>query len=318
MFPADVVVLGPQRLEPTVREAVREIAPAKHGASAHYAVITAGWEEREAEDGELAEHLGARMTNLALFARAEEVFRRDPELLTAMLAHHERKKKLQVLYRIRLAHALDAARSLLRRHSPEDDGALLEIERAQAIDDIRRLDVQQLERLRELHAEFVAQWKPTERPSVEHHRAEIERILADCDALCIAGGHVLILLNRLRMFGIASLVGTLPVVCWSAGAMALSDRIVLFHDSPPQGQGDPEVLESGIHLFEGLVPLPHAKRRLRLDDPIRVGLFSRRFDPSICAVLDEGTRVDWNGRGWSGKAGTKRLCDDGTLQEIER
>ncbi len=316
MFPADVVVLGPQRREPTVRTATREVARIDAGKRARIAAITAGWEERESEDGELAEHLGDPMTNLRLFERAEDVFRRDPELLHAMLAHHTRLKGLQKLYRVRLSHALDAARTLLRRDHEDDDPDLLEIERTQAIDDVRRLDAQQFTRLRELHVGFHSKWKLNERASIGRHRAEIEGILADCDALCIAGGHVLILLNRLRMFGIASLIGSRPIVCWSAGAMALSDRVVVFHDSPPQGQGNAEVIEVGLGVFEGLVPLPHAKHRLRLDDPIRVGLFTRRFGPSICAVLDGGTRVDWNGRKWSAQAGTTRLCEDGSIAEI--
>jgi len=32
-----------------------------------------------------------------------------------------------------------------------------------------------------------------------------------------------------------------PVIAWSAGAMALSDRFVLFHYRAPLGPGHPEV-----------------------------------------------------------------------------
>ena len=315
MFPTDVVVLGPQRLEPTVRAAAHEITGASDADRMNYAVVTAGWEERESEDAELSDHLGGRMTNLKLFERAEEVFASDPELLEAMLAHNERLKKLQKLYRVRLSHALDAARTLLQDRV-DDDAELLEIERDQAIEDVRRLDAQHLERLRQMYREFQDKWRPHQRPSVAKHRAAIEGVLANCNTVCIAGGHVLILLNRLRMFGLTSLVGDRPILCWSAGAMALSDRVIVFHDSPPQGPGNAEVLQAGVGLFEGLVPLPHAKRRLRLDDPVRVGLFARRFGPSICAVLDEGTRVHWDGRRWKAALGTKRLREDGSLEEL--
>ena len=107
-----------------------------------------------------------------------------------------------------------------------------------------------------------------------------------------------------------------PIFCWSAGAMALSERVVVFHDSPPQGPGNAEVLEAGLDVFTGLVPLPHASRRLRLDDPLRVGLFARRFGPAICAALDEGTQLAWDGKAWKGGTGTRMLSPDGGLEEV--
>ena len=56
MSAANVVVLGPQRLTPTLRDAVAEI-PGHDPGAAHYAVVTAGWEEREGEHRELADEL---------------------------------------------------------------------------------------------------------------------------------------------------------------------------------------------------------------------------------------------------------------------
>jgi len=315
MSSANVVLLGPQRLQPTVGDVIADRL-GHAAAGGHYAVVTAGWQEGETDDQELFTHLrarGGRMTNLALFGRAEDVFRRDPELLEGLLALHLAKEELRKLYRVRLAHALDAARELLAR---EEQSTLLDEERTEAIDDVRRIDASQLERLRTMQAEFDASWKPTEREHVVRHRAEIEGILTDCTAACVAGGHVLILLNRLRLFGLIELLGARPLFAWSAGAMALSDRVVLFHDSPPWGPGNAEVFECGMGLFDGIVPLPHAKRRLRLDDPVRVGLFARRFGPAVCAVLDEGTRVAWDGERWSAEAGTRRLRADGVLEEI--
>ena len=55
-----VVLLGPQR-RPTVDAAIRSLA--LDGA---VATITAGWQEREADDGELSGLLGGRDTNLGL------------------------------------------------------------------------------------------------------------------------------------------------------------------------------------------------------------------------------------------------------------
>src|SRR5437764_598914 len=136
-MPSTVVLLGPQRFEPTLASVVRAL-----GIEEDLATVTAGWQEREDEDAELRDHLGARAVNPA---------------------------------------------ALIRRTS----------------------------------------------------------------ALAIAGGHVAVLLNRLRLFGILALAEGRTIIAWSAGAMAVSDRIVLFHDSPPQGPGNPEVLGAGLGLFPG-------------------------------------------------------------------
>ena len=312
MFPADVVVLGPQRLAPNLGAAIDDILPPE--SRENFAIVTAGWEERESEDQELDEHLGGRTTNLNLFERAEDVFRRDPELLEAMLLHYARRTELQKLYRIRLAHALDAARALLRVDRVDTDSSFVENARAEAIQDVRRLDADHLETLRALHDDHQREWRPQDRESVAKHRAEIEGVLAGSNALCIAGGHVVILLNRLRLFGLMELVGDRPILCWSAGAMALTDRIVVFHDSPPQGAGDAEVLEAGIGFLDGIVPLPHARHRLQLDDPVRVELFARRFGPSSCVALDEGARIEWDGKRWKPGDETRCLQEDGRVE----
>ena len=63
----------------------------------------------------------------------------------------------------------------------------------------------------------------------------------------------------------AALDGT-PVIAWSAGAMALTDRIGLFHHRAPQGPGHPEVRGSGLSMVRRhAVLLPHARARLLLD-----------------------------------------------------
>lgn len=302
------IVLGPQRLRPTVAQAVRDV-----GVAGPVAVVTAGWEEREDEDGELREHVGADAVNLRLYERVEDVFRRDPELLDAMRARHDTLRALQALYRLRLGFALEAARELLAR---QDASGLVEAERVSAIEAVRLLDAHHLERVRGVHAEFDERWRPRERSAVQRHRAELDALLAGTGALCVAGGHVAILLNRMRVFDLTELVGARPIVAWSAGAMALSERVVLFHDSPPQGPGDAEVLETGLGAFPGLVPLPHARRRLRLDDAPRVRLFAERFGPSACVALDEGARLDLRDGRWSTPQGTRRLTPDGALEEV--
>jgi hypothetical protein len=96
--------------------------------------------------------------------------------------------------------------------------------------------------------------------------------------------------------------------------------VVLFHDSPPQGQGSAEVLEAGLGLVRGLLPLPHASHRLKLREPSRVALFALRFRPLLCIPLDgdspDGALVLWDGRGWRGIGGTQKLTKEGALMEV--
>ena len=67
-----LTLLGPQRFTPTLGEAV-----ARAGVTGRLASVTAGWQEREAEDLELHEHLGERTENLMLYARSEDVLERS-------------------------------------------------------------------------------------------------------------------------------------------------------------------------------------------------------------------------------------------------
>src|SRR5262249_62096442 len=83
-----------------------------------------------------------------------------------------------------------------------------------------------------------------------------------------------------------------PLIAWPAGARALTDRIVLFHDRSPQGPGHPEVYGSGLSLLRDVVLLPHARARLLLDDTPRMTVFARRFAPARCVPLEAGTPID--------------------------
>ncbi len=309
MKPRRVCLLGPQRLEPTLVEAVRSV-----GARGALACVTAGWEEREGEIGELADHVECAVHNLEVYGRVEDVFQHDPELFRVLRERDDRMRKVQELYRLRLQHALAAARELLRR---TDDPELLVPEQEAAIETVRAIDAQHLDRIHEIHAEFAERWRPGERERVVRHKREIARVLEGVSGLCIAGGHVAILLNRLRLLDVIDLAPRLPIFAWSAGAMVLGERVVVFHDNPPQGAGDAELLEAGLGVCPDVVPLPHASRRLKLEDAPRVALFARRFGDALCVALDARTRLDWDGVRYAAGPGTRRLTNEGGLEELE-
>jgi len=278
-------MLGPQSPEPTLHDVLRLI-----GIRGPAAVVTAGWQEREGELDELVEHLGGDATDLRLYQRAERVFAADPAFSEAYRARQTLFRDLQRFYRLRLGHLADSYRALLEEHgSPR----VLSMERKAAFRALRTLDSQHLRRIRRIHDRFEAAERVLERPAIAAHRREIADILAGSAVLLVAGGHVEILLNRLRLFGIGDLAASIPVIAWSAGAMALSERVVLFHDHPVHGPNNAEVADSGLGLFTGVVPLPHARQRLNLDDTGRVGVLARRCAPARCVTLDPGAVVAW-------------------------
>lgn len=306
-----VVLLGPQRFEPTVRSVVDSL-----GIEGRIALVTAGWQEREPEDGELRDHLGGRAVNLLLHARAEELFTADPTLSAGLRRRQERLKSLQNLYRLRLDHQLAAARELYARSGT---GGLIGPERDDAVAAVRALDDHHLARVDQVHRKLDAPWPATEHPELERHRRELAAELGACDALAIAGGHVAVLLNRLRLFRVLELARDKPLIAWSAGAMALAERVVLFYDSPPWGRGNAEVLDAGLGVLDAelagkaVLPLPDAERRLRLDDRLRVQLLARRVAPLAAYTLDPGARlVLGRGRVLEAEA-TRRLRLDGAL-----
>lgn len=299
--PSPVVLLGPQRRRPTLSGILSLL-----GAEGPYAVVTAGWEEREEETGELEAHLGQRVTNLRLYGRLEEAFQSDRPLFLAYRERRARLREQAELYRMRLAHAAQAWYDLARRPGPSE---LVEVERSAAVQALRELDQHQRGRVATILAEFEEAWRPSERASLAAAREEVARQLSEAEAVLLAGGNVAILLNRLRAFGLERLLPGRPVFAWSAGAMALAEQVVLFHDTPPQGPGHPEVLDAGLGLFRDLTPLPHGAARLRLDDADRQRLFAQRFAPSALTLLDEGVALAWNGRAWSTVAGAPRRID---------
>lgn len=313
--PRAIALLGPQRAQRTLRGVLEQLAP--HGP---VATITAGWQEREAEDAELNEHLGGASRNLALYHRAERVWRNDPELRAAHRELQARLRTLREAYNVRLASAMDAWTAI---EAMPGDPAVLEPEREAALGAVRDIDAWHLRRTAELRHGFEATLRPADRPAVRRERDEIVAALQEVAAVAVGGGHVAVLLNRLRLFGLEALLAEKVVVAWAAGAMALAERVVLFHDSPPQGPGHAEAFETGLGVAGGVIPLPHAGARLRLDDPGRVSRFARRFGPALAIALDPGEAIHRANGAWTpllGPAmlrGARRLQTDGQVRELE-
>ncbi len=318
-----IILLGPQR-RATVDGVARTLA-----VDGPVATVTAGWQEREPDDGELSRLLGGRDVNLGLYRRWLDVQDRDGEYAAAEQRLQAVLAELQDLYLLRLDHALQAVYAVRQHGGPAAAAA-----QAEAVAAVRDLDTEHLRRVNEARGEFFTRLVPHDRPVIAAHRAAVTGLLGDAVALVIAGGHVGVLADVLHLFNVAPAAGAAagrtgpgwPVIAWSAGAMALTDRIVLFHDRAPQGPGHPEVYGSGLSMVRGAVLLPHARARLLLDDTARMAVFASRLAPARCVLLEQGTRLDWGAAGdvagdaaggapWP--AGARVLGTDGRVATLE-
>lgn len=317
LVPRRVALLGPQSVKRTVPEVVRAFGL----DGCNVATITAGWEERERDDADLDRDLGGCSRNLGLFPRAEQVFERDKELRRLMHKRYDRMNEQAAYYRAMLAPLLASLRQIelgLAAGTPH-----LSAERDNCVRLLQELDAHRLRIVDELDAEVFERLRPFERTEVARHREELRRILDGVGGVLIAGGHVGILVNRLRLFGVMELIRDLPVIAWSGGAMVMTEKVVLFHDFPPEsrgthgGGGDPEVHVRGIGLARGVVALPHPKKRLDLTDQARVAAFAARFSGAVCLGLDAGARVighsDTPVAQWTEAEGVVQLTEAGAL-----
>jgi len=277
------ILLGPQSPVPNLRHAIETLR-----TDAPVVVITAGWRDSEGEIDELRDIAGCHVEDLMLYHRAEEVFAREPVLRGLQRDRQDKLTELQRLYRIRLAPTIAAARKLLRtRAEPE----LLRLEQRAAISQLRALDSHHLRRIRAIHQDFNQRRAGLVIPRATAQREQVQQKLEGAGLVLIAGGHVAVLLNRIRLFGLDDLLARKSVIAWSAGAMALSERIVLFHHAAPQGKRDAELLDAGLGIVRRRVLLPHANKRLDWHNRRRMSLFSRRFSPSACCTLDNGSMI---------------------------
>ncbi len=302
-------MLGPQR-RPTVDAAVRLL-----DADGPVATVTAGWQEREPDDGLLSTLLGGRDVNLGLYGRWLDVVDRDPEYAAGARRLAGVLGELEDTYLLRLDYALQAVYALQHRAGTGQEDSVSDEAVAEAIAAVRELDEGYLHQVNSARGEFFEELRPHDRPVIAEHRAAVAGVLGEASALVMAGGHVGVLAEVLHLFNIAA-APLSEVIAWSAGAMALADRIVLFHDRSPQGPGHPEVYGAGLSLLREVVLLPHARDRLLLDDAPRMAVFARRFAPARCILLETGARLDVGSDGaWP--PGTRVLAEDGHVTTLE-
>ena len=277
------IMLGPQSPRANLNNAIDSLS-----FNGPIVTITAGWRDSEAETDELQAEIGIPIEDLNLYHQAEKIFALEPELHALQRDRRDKLLELQRLYRIRLTPSMAAARRLLREKGEPD---LLRLEQRAAISQVRALDRHHVRRISAIHQDFDTRRAALAISNAATLRQTIQRKVEDSALVLIAGGHVAVLINRIRLFRLADVLAQKPIIAWSAGAMVLGERIVLFHDDAPQGKRDAEVLDTGLGIVRNIIPLPHAKSRLDWSNRTRMALFSRRFAPAICCTLDNGSMI---------------------------
>ena len=258
------------------------------------ALVTAGWEETERNDAELNRILGGGTRNLGLFGRRLDIMESDPQYAAADRALRALVADMREVYLMQLRYALRGVEAV-RQHDVRA-WRLAGGELEEAIETVRGLDERYAARLVAAHEEFYTRTPPHEREVIARHRAQVAEIVADCAAVGVAGGHVQILTECLHISNLGAILGDRPLVAWSSGSMAVTERMMVVDDHDLAGRPD-EVLPAGIGVVSGTVPLPAAGERLRIDDRNRLALLARRVAPRVCVLLDAGDRLPCDAHG---------------------
>jgi hypothetical protein len=283
------ILLGPQRFTVKATTALRSLE-----TEGPVAVINAGWEEREDDTAELDAALDGRARNLRLFHRLGDVLLKDATFAAAASRFRVRHDELTGLYRTRLDHVKEevyAVSALVPIHPAGVHHSAAYRGLLDAVENVRRTDDWYLRELGLLYAALAEEGRTEATGVIGWHRGEIQAALIGCAAMVLPGGNIRSLMSAIRLFQV-DIPAEMPVVAWSAGAMALTDRIVLFHDFGSTAARETELFDFGLGRIKGVVVFPHARRRLRMDDPNRLSILAQRFHDAECVVLDDGTLLD--------------------------
>jgi len=309
-----LLILGPQHPRPNFPAVL-----AAAGVQGPVAVVSAGWRHDEAELDALRAAIDQPVVPVPLYAWFDELASEAPALSADWHARQSRIRAFKQAYEIEMRAAIEVAARLERQASHDPQVQAEEV--AFTREAVRALDRRALQRLDEIRDAFPRTARPWEEPAAARRHHEARHRLQDCAALCIAGGHVAVLLNRIVFFGVDDLARAMlarggAVVAWSAGAMVLTERIVLYYDDPPEGTGDPEVLDRGLGLVTGHVLFPHARRRLDLHDRDRVHRLATRLHPARCLSLENGAALVWQDGTLVDQGSPESCCELGLDGEV--
>ncbi len=281
------------------------------------ATLSVGWRESDIEAAGFPEGLpgcGRALEPLALGERVRRAFARDKELSQAHAELQTGVRAEEALYGARLRQAVEAARAVERVAVPDRyrEPYTREAWRSLLATDRFHFDSQ-----RRCWREFRERLRPLERPALRAERDEVLDILDGAAAVLITGGHVAMIRNRMLLLELGEALAQRTLVAWSGGAMALTRQVVLFHHRLPHGSAEPEILGDGLGLLPGVALFPDARLRLPLSERGSLADLAGRVAPEVAVLLDDGDRLEWNGRRWSAPSGMRILGNNGEILEVE-
>ncbi len=286
-----LTILGPER-----PEGVLPAALLRTGLTGPLALISAGWRYDEARDELLRAAIPNEIHNLGLYDAFRDLERDAPDLAAAWTRKQDSLKRAKELYRRAIVPALAACQALWQdRRDPTCPWFLGSVAHLRSFDELFLVTATRL------HAQFEAEVRPERHPLVRNIQARIAETLSGCAGLCVAGGHVGVLRNRMAFFGLDRWLRERHVIAWSGGAMLMCDRVMLYHDHTAYGPGTAEVLDHGFSLLKGVVFLPHARERLDLDNIDNVAILAHRLAPRRSIGLENG--ACYEGGRYVGKVG---------------
>lgn len=306
------MLLGPQPGQIRLGPGLEALAPPPGPVAA----ITVGWRESEPVLKEVERELdlcGRVAAPLHIGERVGRVFANDAPLAEAHRALQEGLLAEERLYGARLRRAVETAHEVARLSVAERYRAPYA---EQAWSAILAADRFHVERHAGLWQEFREAVGLAERPAIREEKEALEQLLSDSAAVVLTGGHVAVIRNRLLLLGLGDALARLPILAWSAGAMVLTPRVVLFHDRLPGGSARPEILGDGLSLLPGVALFPDARVRLDLEDRQSLSELSGRLAPDRSVLLDPGDAIHWDGHGWSSPDGIRVLSLDGSVETV--
>jgi peptidase E len=308
-----IYIMGPQRPTPNLPEVLEERLP-----DGPLCVISSGWRHDEEDLEALQADLKRDLLPIPLYRWFDSLGSKEPELAKQHADRQRMIRRFKKMYRMHLHTLLDLW-TRTQDFKDESTAAFFGSEEKFACQSVQSIDRHALERLDGLRNLFPELSTPWTHPSALPYFQEIRERLDRSSGLLITGGHVAILRNRMFFFGLQKLLADFiakgkPIFSWSAGAMALAEKIVLFYDDPPEGEGHAELLDSGLGFLPAIF-LPHAAERLDLGDRERISRFSRRFAPDTCIALESGALLSYDGKSFQdlGPAKSVRKLEEGGL-----
>ena len=304
------LLLGPQRPVVNLGSAMTQTGI----GGGPIAVISAAWQEAEGDIDDIRSHVGNELFSLPIYHHADELFAADKPLRDAYRERQDLLIEQQNMYRLRLRQLTIAAREILR---VEGNVSAIAEERRHAISQLRALDRHHLRQVNKIYDRYKEKFDTEKNNHLAQHVAAIEKELERCETVLITGGNVVVLMNRLQLFGLGNHLVRKNIVGWSAGAMVLCDRIVLFHDRMPQGRRDPEVMCNGLGIVPSTVLLPDARNRVRSKELVRSSLFSRRFAPATSLTLDNESMLLIQGGKVQHSKSVRHIARDGRFARVK-